>query len=186
MNADFLSFRSIRRYPGVLGKAACWRLVVGTETTRSTSGEHFDRDRLPGKITHVSILAVDRNATTGARVSSLQTNSQITSLIWSPHSKEILATHGFPNHAISLWAYPSGQKVGELQQAHDMRILTSALSPDGCTVVTGAGDENLKVSEMELHESCRLDYRLMFKSDLAVLEDLGTQDWVQEQAGRAR
>lgn len=28
--------------------------------------------------------------------------------------------------------------------AHDSRIISSALSPDGTTVCTGAGDENLK------------------------------------------
>ena len=47
---------------------------------------------------------------------------------------------------MTLWSYPSLTKVQELQGAHDERILGSAVSPDGCTVVTGAADENLKVS----------------------------------------
>lgn len=46
---------------------------------------------------------------------------------------------------MTLWSYPSLTKVQELQGAHDERILGSAVSPDGCTVVTGAADENLKV-----------------------------------------
>lgn len=67
----------------------------------------------------------------------------MTSLIWSPHSKEILSTHGYPDNNISLWAYPSLTKIYDVP-AHDHRVLASALSPDGCTVATGAGDENLK------------------------------------------
>lgn len=35
------------------------------------------------------------------------------------------------------------QKIYDVP-AHDNRVLASALSPDGCTVATGAGDENLK------------------------------------------
>jgi cell division cycle protein 20 (cofactor of APC complex) len=81
--------------------------------------------------------------TTGARSSSLETNSQVTSLMWSPHSKELMSTHGFPDHNISLWSYPSLQKIYDVP-AHDSRVLASALSPDGTTVATAAGDENLK------------------------------------------
>jgi len=35
------------------------------------------------------------------------------------------------------------QKIYDVP-AHDQRVLSSALSPDGCTVATGAADENLK------------------------------------------
>ena len=83
------------------------------------------------------------SSTTGARTASLHTETQVTSLIWSPHSKELLSTHGFPNNTICLWSYPSLQKIYDVP-AHDARVLCSALSPDGCTVATGAPDENLK------------------------------------------
>jgi cell division cycle protein 20 (cofactor of APC complex) len=83
------------------------------------------------------------SSTTGARTASLPTASQVTSLIWSPHAKELLSTHGFPNHNICLWSYPSFQKIYDVP-AHDNRVLSTALSPDGCTVATGASDENLK------------------------------------------
>lgn len=36
------------------------------------------------------------------------------------------------------------EKVAEIRDAHDMRVLFSAIGPAGDTVVTGAGDENLK------------------------------------------
>lgn len=35
------------------------------------------------------------------------------------------------------------QKIYDVP-AHDARVLCTALSPDGCSVATGAGDENLK------------------------------------------
>lgn len=43
-----------------------------------------------------------------------------------------------------LHAYPSFDKVAEIRDAHECRVLFSALGPAGDVVVTGAGDENLK------------------------------------------
>jgi cell division cycle protein 20 (cofactor of APC complex) len=54
-----------------------------------------------------------------------------------------MSTHGFPDNTISLWSYPSLEKIYDVP-AHDNRVLCSAISPDGTTVATGAGDENLK------------------------------------------
>ena len=44
-----------------------------------------------------------------------------------------------------LWSYPGLERVWGVE-AHDTRVLGSALSPDGGTVGTAASDENLKVS----------------------------------------
>ncbi len=41
-------------------------------------------------------------------------------------------------------AYPSLERVCEIRDAHDARVLWSALGPGGDVVCTGAGDENLK------------------------------------------
>jgi len=41
-------------------------------------------------------------------------------------------------------AYPSMERVAEIRDAHDSRVLFSCLSPAGDVVCTGAGDENLK------------------------------------------
>ncbi|KAG6889741.1 hypothetical protein C0995_015039 [Termitomyces sp. Mi166 len=84
------------------------------------------------------------NTTTGARLHSLKTPSQITSLLWAPAKKEILSTHGFPTNALMVHAYPSMERVAEIRDAHDARVLFSCLSPNGDVVCTGAGDENLK------------------------------------------
>lgn len=83
------------------------------------------------------------NASTGARTASLHTGSQVTSIIWSPHAKELLSTHGYPNNNISLWSYPSLTKIYDIQ-AHESRVLATAISPDGLSVASAAADENLK------------------------------------------
>ncbi|KAJ8082197.1 WD repeat-containing protein slp1 [Marasmius tenuissimus] len=84
------------------------------------------------------------NSTTGARLHTLKTPSQITSLIWAPHKKEILSTHGYPTNSIMVHAYPSMERVAEIRDAHDSRVLFSCVGPAGDVVCTGAGDENLK------------------------------------------
>lgn len=87
------------------------------------------------------------NTSTGTRVNSIETESQISSLNWGYSSGtgiEIVATHGFPNNNISLFNYPTLQKTGEITQAHGTRILSGCLSPDNLTLATVAGDENLK------------------------------------------
>lgn len=87
------------------------------------------------------------NTSTGARVNTIETGSQISSLNWGYSSgtgMEIVATHGFPTNNISLFNYPTLQKTGEILSAHDSRILNGCLSPDKLTLATVAGDENLK------------------------------------------
>ena len=84
------------------------------------------------------------NSTTGARLHSVTTPSQVTSLQWSPHKKEFLTTHGYPANSIMVHSYPSMEKLAEIKDAHDSRVLFSALSPNGELIATAAGDENLK------------------------------------------
>lgn len=43
-----------------------------------------------------------------------------------------------------LHAYPSLERVAEIRDAHDSRVLFSCVGPAGDVVCTGAGDENLK------------------------------------------
>ncbi|KAG2731271.1 hypothetical protein G9P44_005687 [Scheffersomyces stipitis] len=101
------------------------------------------------------------NSTTGARVNTIETGSQISSLNWgyaSGTGLEIVATHGFPTNNISLFNYPTLQKTGEIIGAHDSRILSGCLSPDNMTLATVAGDENLKFwSLFDLYKQGRKD-----------------------------
>ncbi|KAG9240585.1 WD40-repeat-containing domain protein [Calycina marina] len=83
------------------------------------------------------------NTTTGARVNSIDTGSQVTSLRWSPHYREIVSTSGFPDNSISIWSYPTLVRNVEIP-AHETRVLHSCLSPDGQMLATAAADESLK------------------------------------------
>lgn len=83
------------------------------------------------------------NTTTGARINHIPTDSQVTSLRWSTHYKEIVSTGGFPDNSLSIWSYPSGVKNMEVP-AHESRVLHSCLSPDGQMLATAAADESLK------------------------------------------
>jgi cell division cycle protein 20 (cofactor of APC complex) len=92
----------------------------------------------------------DRNihlfsSTSGARLSSLQCTSQVTSLTWSPSHREIVSTHGFPDNQITIHSVTNNtlNKVGDIP-AHDARVLHACLSPDGTTLATTSADENLK------------------------------------------
>ncbi|KAF2177681.1 meiosis-specific APC/C activator protein AMA1 [Zopfia rhizophila CBS 207.26] len=83
------------------------------------------------------------NTTTGARINHIPTDSQVTSLRWSTHYKEIVSSGGFPDNSLSIWSYPSGVKNQEVP-AHESRVLHSCLSPDGQMLATAAADESLK------------------------------------------
>ncbi|KAK4555723.1 WD repeat-containing protein slp1 [Recurvomyces mirabilis] len=83
------------------------------------------------------------NTTSGARVNSIDTGSQVTSLRWSLGYKELVSSSGFPDNSLSIWSYPTLVKNIEIP-AHESRVLHSALSPDGQMLATAAADESLK------------------------------------------
>jgi cell division cycle 20, cofactor of APC complex len=83
------------------------------------------------------------NATTAGKLNSINTGSQVTSLLWSIEYKEFISSHGFPSNHLSIWSYPTLNKIADLP-GHDSRILNTSLSPDGETVVSSSSDENLK------------------------------------------
>jgi cell division cycle 20-like protein 1, cofactor of APC complex len=63
--------------------------------------------------------------------------------MFSKSSNEIVSTHGYSDNAVVVWKYPSLKKMATLT-GHSLRVLYLAMSPDGETVVTGAGDETLR------------------------------------------
>ena len=83
------------------------------------------------------------NTTTGARVNSIDTGSQVTSLKFSNHYRELVSSSGFPDNSLSIWSYPTLVRNVEIP-AHETRVLHSALSPDGQMLATAAADESLK------------------------------------------
>jgi len=85
------------------------------------------------------------NTVNNMPLSSIDTGSQVCNLVWSKNLNEIVSTHGYSLNQIILWKYkyPSMTKVATLT-GHTYRVLYLAISPDGQTVVTGAGDETLR------------------------------------------
>ncbi|EEH37744.1 cell cycle regulatory protein (Srw1) [Paracoccidioides lutzii Pb01] len=83
------------------------------------------------------------NTLTGHQVKEVDTGSQVCNLAWSKNSDEIVSTHGYSQNQIVVWKYPRMEQVVSLT-GHTFRVLYLAMSPDGQTVVTGAGDETLR------------------------------------------
>jgi cell division cycle 20-like protein 1 (cofactor of APC complex) len=54
-----------------------------------------------------------------------------------------VSTHGYSQNQILIWKYPSLAQVAQLT-GHSYRVLYLAMSPDGESIVTGAGDETLR------------------------------------------
>ncbi|KAL8122324.1 hypothetical protein AgCh_018893 [Apium graveolens] len=78
------------------------------------------------------------NTHTGACLNSVDTGSQVCSLLWNKNERELLSSHGFTQNQLTLWKYPSLVKIAELTTGHTSR------SPDGCTVASAAADETLR------------------------------------------
>ncbi len=76
-------------------------------------------------------------------ISSIETGSQVCNLMFSKNENELISTHGYSDNAIVLWKYPCMKKLATLT-GHSLRVLYLAMSPDGETIVTGAGDETLR------------------------------------------
>ena len=83
------------------------------------------------------------NTSTGAALQSVDTGSQVCNLAWSKNVNEIVSTHGYSQNQIVVWRYQNMQKLATLT-GHTLRVLYLACSPDGQTIVTGAGDETLR------------------------------------------
>ena len=76
-------------------------------------------------------------------INSIETGSQVWNLMFSKNVNELVSTHGYSQNQVILWKYPTMSKVVTLT-GHTYRVLYLAMSPDGETIVTGAGDETLR------------------------------------------
>lgn len=83
------------------------------------------------------------NTQTGQPLQEIDTGSQVCNLAWSKNSNEVVSTHGYSQNEIIIWKYPSLAQVATLT-GHTSRVLYLAMSPDGQSIVTGAGDETLR------------------------------------------
>ncbi len=102
------------------------------------------------------------NTNSGRMSGATETDSQVCSLQWSPHTKEVLTSHGFVRpsastenhppprnivHGLSnklvLWNYPTMTQVTEFT-GHTDRVLHTALAPEGTMVCSACTDERLR------------------------------------------
>ena len=83
------------------------------------------------------------NTLNSSCINSIDTGSQVCNLGWSRNVNEIVSTHGYSLNQIIVWKYPTMAKVATLT-GHTFRVLYLASSPDGQSIVTGAGDETLR------------------------------------------
>eukprot|EP01114_Cavostelium_apophysatum_P012917 TRINITY_DN3014_c0_g1_i1.p1 TRINITY_DN3014_c0_g1~~TRINITY_DN3014_c0_g1_i1.p1 ORF type:complete len:475 (+),score=93.23 TRINITY_DN3014_c0_g1_i1:130-1554(+) len=86
------------------------------------------------------------NVNTGALLNSVDAHSQVSALLWSKYSqtKEIVSSHGFSQHQVTIWKYPSLSRVADLK-GHSQRILSMVMSPDGSCVATASADETIRI-----------------------------------------
>lgn len=83
------------------------------------------------------------NSSSGAMLNSIDTGSQVCSVIWSRHQRELCSSHGYSENQLILWKYPTMTRVKELP-GHTARVLNMEMSPDGASVVSAAADETLR------------------------------------------
>ena len=71
-------------------------------------------------------------------VVSVNVESQVCNLAFSPNANEFVSTHGFQNNEIVVWKFPDFTKIKTLE-GHKNRVLYLTVSPDGEKIVTGSG-----------------------------------------------
>ena len=90
------------------------------------------------------------NVDTGKCLNTVNTMSQVCSLLWNPSEKEILSSHGYTDNQLCLWkvgqsmsSFPQLSKIQEFH-GHSQRVLHMSLSPDESTVCSASADETLR------------------------------------------
>lgn len=78
------------------------------------------------------------NTNTLQQQQCVDTGSQVCNLVFSTNSQELISTHGYSLNQIICWKTQAMTKVATLT-GHSMRVLYLAISPNGQTIVTGAG-----------------------------------------------
>lgn len=84
----------------------------------------------------------------GTLISSIKTNGQITSLIWSKTKKQIVATFGYGDGPkptlIAVYSYPKMEPLVQVEATSSIRVLSAVLSPDSGSVCVAANDETIR------------------------------------------
>lgn len=85
----------------------------------------------------------------GTLISKYETSGQVTSLIWSTGTKQLLATFGFSSAAETnlavTYLYPSMKVKARVPGSSDLRVLTAHLSFDHSMVCAGLSDQSVRI-----------------------------------------
>ncbi|KAM5148149.1 cell division cycle protein 20 homolog [Mantella aurantiaca] len=128
-SGDFTAVQTFTQHQGAV-KAVSW--CPWQSNVLATGGGTSDR--------HIRIW----NVCSGTCLNSVDTHSQVCSILWSTTYKELISGHGFAQNQLVLWKYPAMTRVTELK-GHSARVLNLSMSPDGCTVASAAADETLRL-----------------------------------------
>ena len=66
--------------------------------------------------------------------------------MFSETNDELVSTHGYSLNHVIVWKYPKMEKIATLT-GHTFRVLYLAMSPDGASIVTGAGNNGNALSQ---------------------------------------
>lgn len=79
------------------------------------------------------------------QVSETDTGSQVCNLVYDPDGEFLISTHGYSLNQMILWDIKEEMKKADCVIAHKLRVLYLSNSPCGKYVVTGAGDESMRI-----------------------------------------
>jgi cell division cycle protein 20 (cofactor of APC complex) len=82
------------------------------------------------------------DAQTGSVERSVDTHSQVSSLVWLREKNALLSSHGYPGFSLKAWR-PSDLELVEDVHAHRERVLGLSQSPDGRTLASLSADATL-------------------------------------------
>ncbi|KAI0016725.1 WD domain-containing protein [Xylariomycetidae sp. FL0641] len=126
-----------------LTETPLWKFADHTAAVKAIAWSPHQRGLLASGGGTADRRIIFHDTVRGSVINEVDTGSQVCNISWSKNSNEIVSTHGYSQNQIVVWKYPSMTQVCSLT-GHTYRVLYLAMSPDGRTIVTGAGDETLR------------------------------------------
>ncbi|KAI1482919.1 WD domain-containing protein [Daldinia eschscholtzii] len=126
-----------------LSETPLWKFSDHTAAVKAIAWSPHQRGLLASGGGTADRRIIFHDTVRGSVINEVDTGSQVCNISWSKNSNEIVSTHGYSQNQIVVWKYPAMTQVVSLT-GHTYRVLYLAMSPDGRTIVTGAGDETLR------------------------------------------
>ncbi|XP_040195364.1 cell division cycle protein 20 homolog B [Rana temporaria] len=84
------------------------------------------------------------DTSSGKNTNSINTTSQICSILWLPKTRELATSHGTPRNQVTVWKYPTLLKRTD-KYDHKGRVLYLELSPDQNRIFSAAANETAAI-----------------------------------------